>query len=215
MALFESSTSVRLIFSLLFILLAVSGTKTQDTQPIQGHCAVTYNQKLYIFGGSGDDNPMPSQYFLSLATPFNAQNSVWAAEQQSGSICVSYAACVATQSGQLLVIGGIISESTKNKNTDFNFQIYDFNTSTWIDPSSKLDQGYTGAVYGPRAAFLSPNRLFVYGGRLDVSHSNATSLVPTAMILDLSGSKWTWTNMTRNDGVSRPLLVQFSSDFIF
>ncbi|CAG8433468.1 5301_t:CDS:2 [Ambispora gerdemannii] len=188
-----------------FLILSTTLLKdvSAASQPVQGHCSVTYKDRIYIFGGSLNDFSSPQNYFLSTREPFDTNNSSsgdgleWKVEEQTGSTCVSYAACVTTSSGYLLVIGGI--QSWDNKTSTQTFQIYDFNAAQWVRSSMKLNEPYPGASYGPRATFISTNLLFIYGG--NTLDSSEVSFQSTAVFLDIGGEKWNWTKKDRSSSI--------------
>ncbi|CAG8505894.1 5955_t:CDS:2 [Ambispora leptoticha] len=191
-----------------FLILSIILLKDVDASslPVQGHCSVTYKDRIYIFGGSLNDLSSPQNCFLSIQAPFDivttnnsssGDNLEWTVEEQKGSTCVSYAACVTTSSGYLLVIGGI--QSWNNNTSSQTFQIYDFNAAQWVESSKKLDEPYPGASYGPSATFLSTNLLFIYGG--NTLNLSEVSFQSTALFLDISGEKWYWTKKNRSSKI--------------
>ncbi|KAM3583124.1 hypothetical protein VKS41_004873 [Umbelopsis sp. WA50703] len=140
-----------------------------------GHCAFTYQNSLFIYGGSviGDehvpDNHTSFSQFSSLNFPLqpNATQLNWKDIPSNQSFNVVNGACAITDSGYAIILG---YDPATSSSPSPGLQIFNTNGQTWIN-SIRLNGtvNYTQA-YGQRqgmaSAMWSGKVLYTFGGAL-------------------------------------------------
>ncbi|KAG9284702.1 hypothetical protein G9A89_002933 [Geosiphon pyriformis] len=161
------------------------------------HCLFTYNDTLYMFGGTVDWGAQAAtNYFHSAQLPFSTLSTPWKPENINNAVPLQDPACVVEPSlGYALVIGG--GNELKLQNP--GIQIYNFKTKEWNE--SELKNTYfptfpselTKSIYRPAAVLLAPKLVFMYLGGF-----SETDRVPGSYLLDLGHTPWKWTAISRN-----------------
>ncbi|CAG8500780.1 17060_t:CDS:2 [Acaulospora morrowiae] len=143
---FESKISILYIVSFLLLFSTVAQQATIDPSPgpRDSPCLAAYGDKIYVFGGAGDD--VRHSWFSYVQAPFNTQSLKWVALPTTGAHNVSSRpACGVTSAGILLVTGG--------GSDDANYQgIQAFD----------LTKGTSGQWYTPKTSNLDTVKYLTY-----------------------------------------------------
>ncbi|CAG8574658.1 17897_t:CDS:2 [Dentiscutata erythropus] len=134
---FKLKISLLYIFLFLAIFLSIQ-TNAQQLNPAPGPrdepCLVAYEDRVYVFGGTGND--AKNSWFSYVKAPFNTQSLNWVAMPTTGSHNASERpACGVTSAGVLIVTGG---GSTSDPNYS-GIQAFDLSkgaSGTWYTPQT-------------------------------------------------------------------------------
>ncbi|CAG8579248.1 5083_t:CDS:2 [Cetraspora pellucida] len=162
----------------------------EDIGPLVSHCLVTYKNSIYIFGGTIGCSKFALTNFFHYATPpFSQGKILWQPLSTENVKSVTDAGCIVDETrGLLFVIGG----RDYLNNTCPGIQVYDFNIQRWNDP--QYSQSFTPTDFltdwwGPRAAWLQPGLMFMWG---------ANSTTQGSYLLDINVNPWQWTILSDN-----------------
>ncbi|CAG8449242.1 7698_t:CDS:2 [Dentiscutata heterogama] len=134
---FKLKISLLYIYLFFAVFLSIQ-TNAQQLNPAPGPrdepCLVAYEDKVYVFGGTGND--AKNSWFSYVKAPFNTQSLNWVAMPTAGSHNASgRPACGVTSAGVLIVTGGG-STSDPNYSGIQAFDLTKGTSGTWYTPQT-------------------------------------------------------------------------------
>ncbi|RIB27002.1 hypothetical protein C2G38_2029751 [Gigaspora rosea] len=165
---------------------------SEDLGPLASHCVVTYKDSFYIFGGTiGCETFALTNFFHQATPPFSQGKISWQPLSTMNVKSVTDPGCIVDENnGLLFVLGGA---NKQINSTNPGIQVYNFNTQLWNErqftsqnfiPPELISDGW-----GPRAVWLQPGVMFVWG-------SGSTAQI--SYLLDINFTPWQWTILSNN-----------------
>ncbi|KAG9287228.1 hypothetical protein G9A89_008858 [Geosiphon pyriformis] len=210
-----SFLSYIITIELIILITKVLGDEGPGTR--HSHCMVTYQNKLYLFGGSKDWYHLPDQQtelFYSASLPFTTDSIPWKRESSKGAIGISDGACVVEpNAGFLIIFGG---RSTVNQNSPIQpLQWYNFKKKEWNQPDIRTaipPELEKISIPGPRAVLIEPNVFLIW-----TAHWIYPTMNPTVLKLDISKEIWKLDKISNPDYITNtPGIANIKSNtFVF